>query len=495
MIKKILNHPKIAALFLGMLSSFAFAPVYALVLMFVCLASAMKLADMAGNWRKAAAIGYWYGFGLFMAGFYWVGNALLIDIVSFGWLYPITLLGAGAFFGLFTILPFVMLALYKTPVIKVLNFAAMWVLMEWVRSFIFTGFPWNLAGTAWAFHPVFIQTASLWGTYGLSFITIVLSGCFYLFFNGARKVSILCFSGTVAVMVGFGFWRLSAYDRASSDIVVRLVQPSIPQVMKWEPEMLAQNLNEYIELSRKNGFEDVDFVVWGETAAPFYIDPKQFDWRGAKAAVPPKGHLITGSLRFDGFQAYNSMFVLDPDLKLAAYYDKHHLVPFGEYIPFRRYLPEWIRPIANSVADFGSGQPFKSIKLDNIPAFGALICYEIIFPDEVIDRQNKPSWLVVLSNDGWYGKSSGPYQHLAMTQMRAVEEGVTVVRSANTGISAVINPMGEIIDLIALDQKGMTDVKLPQVLDVDTTYNCFGKYPIIIFMLLIICISSILKKH
>lgn len=491
---KILRHQKTVALVSGLLSASAFAPVYAVPVLVLALVSVWFVTDRANTRRQAALIGYWYGFGLFAAGFYWIGNALLIDAQSFGWLYPVALLGAGAFFGLFTILPFIAWFMCRNPWSKILVFGALWVIMEWIRSFILTGFPWNLLGTVWGGDPIFIQTASLWGTYGLSYVTILLCGSLYLFIKGKRKTGVALLIGIIGGLSVFGIWRLSNADPNLSDVTVRLVQPAIPQQMKWDSDAVEDNLNRYIELSRSGGFEDVDFVIWGETAAPFYLNPEDLDWRVASRAVPPQGYLITGSLRFDGYQAYNSMFVLNDQFKLINFYDKHHLVPFGEYIPLRSYLPKWIKPVANQIADFGIGEPYKTIKLDNMPTFGALICYEIIFPDEVIDRKNKPAWLVVLSNDGWYGHSAGPYQHLAAAQMRAVEEGITIVRSANTGISAVISPFGTLSGVIGLDQEGFTDVRLPQQMNVETFYSLMGSCGFLLLISIISIFACIIEK-
>ena len=213
----------------------------------------------------------------------------------------------------------------------------------------------------------------------------------------------------------------------------------------------------------------------------------------------PRGYLITGLVRHDDesndYQPYNSMYVIDDNGNTVAYYDKHHLVPFGEYVPLRKYLPEWVRPVANVVAEFGVGEPYKNIALPDYPPFGALICYEIIFPDAVVNRNNPPQWLVVLTNDGWYGKSFGPYQHLVAAQMRAVEEGITVVRSANSGISAVINPVGKIKAQIPLYAKQTLDVKLPLITKVPTVYAQIGGKIMALVMLLILVFWGVYKRQ
>ncbi|MBP1531950.1 MAG: apolipoprotein N-acyltransferase, partial [Alphaproteobacteria bacterium] len=228
-------------------------------------------------------------------------------------------------------------------------------------------------------------------------------------------------------------------------------------------------------LSKAEDNQYVDFTIWGETAVPFdlYYDAEHIS--KLRRAVPPHGYLITGFLRYaDGsyYHPYNSFGVISKQGTVEGVYDKSHLVPFGEYIPLRKYLPAWVRPLTNTVAEFGRGNQYETIKIAEYPEFAPLICYEIIFSSQVIRKTDKPKWIIVLTNDGWYGNSSGPYQHLVAAQMRAVEEGVSVVRSANSGISAVINPYGEVVEQIPLNMKGVIDVAVK----LDEAHNTlFGK--------------------
>ena len=490
-----IKHRKTTALTLGAAAAFGFAPTYAVLLTLCSLFAAFVVADKMQNLRQAAAFGYWYGFGMFAVGFYWIGNALLIDAATFGWLYPIVLFGAGAFFGLFTIVPFMVWHQFSASGTwqKIVAFAAAWVLTEWVRSFILTGFPWNPLGSVFAFHPVWMQTASLWGVYGLSFWAVCLAGSLYLYYFGRKSGGVL-FLVVLSLMLGFGFWRVGQYKPYPGEITVRLVQPAIPQQMKWNRQALEENFAAYIKMSRQKPLTDIDFVVWGETAIPFDLDR---DWRHLqqlREAVPPQGYLIGGMVRFDGEKAYNSLYVFNEEGGVEGFYDKSHLVPFGEYIPLRKYLPNWIKPVAANMADFGSGKKYKNIEIGDYPIFGALICYEIIFPGEVVNPNEPPSWLVVLSNDGWYGDSAGPHQHLAAAQMRAVEEGVTVVRSANSGISAVINPLGQVVASLPLNDSGILDVRLPHHLKLFTFYGAYKNVPVVSFMILILCALLIYKE-
>ena len=496
----LLKNYKKTALVLGLLSGLAFPPTYAFILFIFAFCVALKLVDKLSSYKKVVVFSYFLGFSYFVAGFYWIGNALLVDIGSFGWIYPIALLSIGAFFGIFMILPFVVWRYIQQNNVwlRVILFAYVWVLLEWIRSFIFTGFAWNMLGTIFSFNEIFIQTASVCGTYGLSFLALVITGSFYAFFIQKKKSGIVVFLLIVSFIIGFGVWRLNKYPNVDSDIKVRLVQPSIAQNMKWKREELERNFLNYVNLSKQESLQTVDFVVWGETALPFDINYYTEYNEIIKEAIPYNGYLITGVVRHDisngAYRVYNSMYVLNNRADVVDFYDKNHLVPFGEYIPFRKYLPGWIKPVANNIAEFSIGEKFKNIKLAEYPRFGGLICYEAIFPDDVVNRKNKPDWLVVLANDGWYGNSSGPYQHLVASQMRAVEEGISIVRSANSGISAVIDSLGRIKAQIPLHYKGYVDAYLPKNEIPKTIYSKIGKFGVFTIILLILLVFYIQRK-
>lgn len=498
LLSKLFLAPKSTAFILGLSTVAALPPYYCFPILFISFGGLLQLLKSAPRFRTAFAIGYWFGFAFFALGLSWASNALLIDSQIFGWLYPISILASGAFFGLFAALPTAATFWLKTPVSKLLGLAAFWSLSEWLRSFFLTGFPWNLLGSVWAFAPLWIQSASIWGTYGLSLVTILCCAAPALYFNPQRGsdrsiATILIIS--IPILLGiFGFWHLNHYPNSqkAGAVTVRMVQPSIPQEMKWNRETLEDNLARYIELSRQPGLEQVDFVIWGETATPFPLDIDPQHLQQVTQAIPEHGYLITGLVRYEispygEYLPYNSMLILNKKGEIAGYYDKSHLVPFGEYIPLRRFLPSWIRPITNTVANFQPGKGPQSINVPNYPQLGGLICYEIIFPSKIVDHKNPPQWLVNITNDGWYGDSSGPYQHLVTTQLRAVEEGISIVRVANSGISAVINPLGEIISRIPLNQSDFKDIILPSQLSLFTIYGSCGN-----FIPLILCFLNII---
>lgn len=424
-------------------------------------------------------LSYIYGIGFYVVGFAWICNALLLekDIVTY---VPLVLLAIGAFFGLFWSVPVVFSGIAKNVYARMLCFCASFVFVEWIRSFIFTGFPWNLFGTALSFDVRLLQCASIVGSYGLSLsVLLILCGLVLFILSVVRRKFYWGSLIFVLVPLSFILFYAGGFSKANQDgdVKVRLVQPNIPQSYKWESDKAYENFRKHIDLSKFDN-EDVDLVVWGEAAVPYPLDRDINHLIEVTEAIPANGFLVTGLLRgameYSGLVVYNSLFVINERGDILDYYDKSHLVPFGEYLPFREYLPDFMRPVANIVGTLGKGEKYKNIKVAGLPLMGGAICYESIFPSEVVNKKDKPEILLVLVNDGWYGMSPGPYQHLVASQMRAIEEGVTVIRSANTGISAVIADNGEILGEIGLNVAGKVDVVLPKKLSHGTIYGKFG---------------------
>ncbi|MDD4555779.1 MAG: apolipoprotein N-acyltransferase [Alphaproteobacteria bacterium] len=495
MLKKLFDHKKSISFILGLLAVGALPPYYHLYLLFISFTGFFFLLNQAQTSRKAFTYGYWFGFSFFAFGFSWVGNALLIDAANFGWLYPISLLGSGLFFGFFTAFPaYFTHKFFKNIYCRFLALAIFWTLFEWLRSFILTGFPWNLLGSILAFDITFIQLSDIFGTYGLSLLVVLLCSVPAVFLLERNSKNLILMI-TLLLFIPLGLYTYGSFKLKSnqtiekSDITIRIVQPSIPQKIKWDEKALKNNLDEYISISKTKSLKDIDFTIWGETASPFPLDMDLQYLEKVTDAVSDSGYLVTGSIRYvynsteRMYQPANALMVIDKQGNIKDIYDKSHLVPFGEYIPLKKFLPPWIRPITNVVANFKQGSGNKTIKLNNYPSFGGLICYEIIFPSQITDKKNRPQWLVNVTNDGWYGESSGPYQHLVTTQLRAVEEGLTIVRVANSGISAVISKNGEILGEIPLNAKGFLDINLPRNLETETLYSICGNYLIVILCL------------
>ena len=491
---------KTTSLLLGVLLTSALPPYYIYPLAIVAFSVFFWLINNIEGSRKICACGYWFGFGFFAAGFYWIGNALLIDIARTGWLYPLTLFLNGAFFGIFTILPAVGGACKKLKSLigRMFLFAALWGFSaEWVRSWFFSGFSWNPLSSILLFDINAAQALAVFGTYGLSALTalaLILPALF--FFQKTWKSfalsMIIIFAFPLSLMT-YGAISVPSSLAKGKTISVRLVQPSIKQTAQWGRERAENELNQHIELSKISDNEKApDFIIWGETASPFDLTYDIEHAQKVKEIIPQNSYLITGMLKReflpDGYdyKLYNSLVLLDDNAQIIDYYSKNHLVPFGEYIPFRKYLPSFIRPVTNMVAEFGKGEKYQIIAPENFPKFAPLICYEIIFSDNIVRKNNKLKWLVLLTYDGWYGESSGPYQHLAAAQMRAIEEGINIVRSANSGISAVISGYGAIVAKLDLNERGVLNAEVP--LNTANHQTLFGKYGNILMWLTILAL-------
>lgn len=498
----LLNHHKTTSLLLGLLLTLALPPFYFYPFAIVAFSLFFWLINRIESAKKIYASGYFFGFGFFAGGLYWIGNALLIDIARTGWLYPLTLFLNGAFFGIFTILPALGGASKKIHSLtaRMLLFSALWGFSaEWVRSWFFSGFPWNPLSSILLFDINSAQALALFGTYGLSAITalaLIFPARFLLDKTRLNlALSVLVMLGFPLGLMIYGASVIPSSTAKQNTISVRLVQPSLKQTADWSRERAEKEFDEHLNLSRISKKEKTpDFIIWGETASPFDLTYDREHAEKLKQILPENSYLITGMLRREfepngyDYKLYNSLALIDDNTQVVDLYSKNHLVPFGEYIPFRSILPSFIRPVTNMVAEFGKGEKYQTITAENFPTFAPLICYEIIFSDNIVRKNNNLKWIVLLTFDGWYGDSTGPYQHLAAAQMRAIEEGITIVRSANSGISAVISGYGEIYAKLDLNERGVLDAKVP----LDTAHKTlFGRYGNLIMWLILGVFSAI----
>ena len=271
----------------------------------------------------------------------------------------------------------------------------------------------------------------------------------------------------------------AAVSCSVSGVRLRLVQAGIPQRLKWLPQLRAQHLQIFIALSNQPaaaGEAAPNVVIWPETAAPYLLNEDAPARLAASQAVPPDGVLISGTMRADGQGTFwNGLVAIDEAANVIGLYDKAHLVPFGEYVPLRGILP--LEKLTPGLGDFTPGPGRVTLRLPGVPPFSALICYEAIFPARVVARGDRPAWMLNLTNDAWFGTGAGPRQHLAIARLRAVEEGLPLVRAANTGISAVVDAHGRIVARLELGVAGVLDADLPRALDGITPYGRFGRQP------------------
>lgn len=477
---------------LGATSTLAFAPLYLLPLLIPGLTVLLWCIVTSTSWRSALAAGWWFGFGHFTTGIYWIAIALLTDPDQYAWLIPFAVFGIAAALAVYIALA--ALATYLMPLQgmtrKMIGFSLSWVIAEMLRTYLFTGFPWNLLGYVWTCSLPMMQLAALTGIWGLSLITVIAASVPATLIawdhNTATKVSFRPLAAVflIVTMMGIGgFLRLPAPGTyLPTETTLRIIQANISQDHKWKPELRFNTLQRHLNLSRSSSLSHAQLVIWPESAVPYSLAPDADLIRLLKQAIPADGLLLTGALRELGdketYQLWNSLFAIRADGIIADIYDKVHLVPFGEYIPFHNLLP--VTKITYGVIDFSAGKAPKTLSLGGtIPSVGPLICYEAIFPTNIIDKPNRPGWLLNITNDAWFGMSSAPYQHLQMARMRTVEQGIPLVRAANTGISAIIDAYGHINEMLPLGEAGVLEGKLPSAVS-PTFYHYYGNYIILI---------------
>jgi apolipoprotein N-acyltransferase len=461
------------------------------------------LFSLRPGWRAFLA-GWLFGFGYFAAGLYWIGNALLVPGNEFKWVWPLAIAGLPALLAFFTAFAAWGARRYGgdgTRAASYLAFCAAFGLLEWLRGWVFTGYPWNLYGYTWFNLLPVAQAAAFIGAYGLTLLTVMwaaLPG--YLWLSprpcGAKFRTAALALVSFGLVLAFGFVRLDLHPTALRDnIVVRAVQPNIAQEDKWNPRKAVDNFQRQLMLSAPAAAnaDKTTVLVWPETAVPFYIMndiSAQAALRTLLAEYEMPVYLITGLLRAQpgatekDSKFFNSLVVLNREGQMLGTYDKSHLVPFGEYIPFQKYVP--FGPFVQ-FSGFEPGAGPQTMDVQGLPGFSPLICYEVIFPGGVTGHGKRPEWLVNITNDAWYGDSPGPRQHFAMAEFRAIEEGVPVVRAANTGISGVIDPVGRVIHKAPLMTENNDDVALPAPIQAAPPYARWGN---LIFMGMLITLMG-----
>jgi apolipoprotein N-acyltransferase len=495
----------------GAATALALPPVYGWPVPFVTFPILLWLVDgaaagrLGGLWAAAAA-GWWFGFGYFLAGLYWVGNAFLVDAKMFGWLLPFAVLGLPAAMAIYTALGLALARLIWTRgAYRVLSLAVALTVSEWLRGHLFSGFPWNTFGYA-LISPLWLaQGASLIGIWGLTFVAIAIYASPAVLADDPAdtKRPWRVVATALIVIVGlalFGAVRLTSSPTSYVDGVrLRIMQPNLPQDAKFNVSQKQQVMSHYLELSdRSNGPESTGVkaathLIWPESAFPFFLTREPDALLQIAALLSPATVLITGGVRPPEVvpngvitRAYNSVYVIGPNGSILSGYDKVHLVPFGEYLPFQSALERLgLIQLTRIRGGFISGDRRRNLRVPGAPDVLPLVCYEIIFPGNSVPRSERPGWLydhigrylgwpfvagsgrrpgwmLNVTNDGWFGLSAGPYQHFQQARVRAIEEGLPLVRAANTGISAVIDPVGRVIRSLPLGSEGVIDSPLPR---------------------------------
>ncbi len=496
---------------LGGLTTLGLPPLDFWPIAFLTLPPLIWFLESVRSRRSAFGTGWWFAFGYFAIGWYWISNALLVFSASFWWMIPFALIGLpGAmaiYYGLAALVPDYLVGRgAQRRLARILLLALAFAGADWLRGVLMTGFPWNTFGYLWSGTEALSQSVALVGVYGIGLLVLV---------NGLLPALVVAGAGTrpllragLAAAVAFplvayigGSVRLflapdfTAQQTDESRPGLRMVQGNIPQREKWARDFRLRNFQTFLSESAVDRPDWVTAVLWPETAAAFMIaeQPDMLTAAGGFAA-PRDGYLITGAPRRedDPYRLYNAMLALDSDGAIRAAYDKAHLVPFGEYVPLGAYMP--FGKVTVGAVDFSPGPGPRTIRLPGLPGFSPLICYEVIFPGAVTDPADRPDWILNATNDAWYGSTAGPYQHLQHARLRAVEEGLPLVRPASTGVSIAFDGYGREIARIPLNERGVVDFRLPEPLPA-TVYAQYGNLPFALMLLLLSGIALMILRR
>ncbi|MHA1540893.1 MAG: apolipoprotein N-acyltransferase [Alphaproteobacteria bacterium] len=441
---------------LGGLATLGFAPHYFVA---VSILSWFGLFLSLKKSTKNFWNGYVFGAGYFVFGLSWITNALTIDAYTaehFSWLIPFVYLGSGLIMGLFFAVPTWLAGRHKKPLFRLWSFPFYFITFEWMRGWILTGLPWNRLGAIWVDTPIILQSVNFFGILGLSFFTLIFILILFQIIYTKKRFSLL-FPAGIAILgiIFYGNYKLKTKTKMSN-VSIKLIQSGLSQKTKWSRSELEKNFQLHLDLSRTG--KKTDIIIWSESAVAFDLAHNTFYRKQVENILENNQKLITGFI-FRGEKTHNSVGVFSKK-GLENVYHKHHLVPFGEYIPFANFLP--LETIARGVGGLSAGEGAKTLLLENLPSVAPVICYESIFSGEIIDKKNPPKWILIITNDAWYGLSRGPYQHLAEAQIRAVEENLPVVRVAYNGISSVIDSKGKILISAPLQTRAVIDSFLPK---------------------------------
>jgi len=517
----------------GAASTLALAPINFWPAMFLTFPPLVFMLDGVGaaRWggiRAAFAIGWWFGFGYFLSGLYWIGSAFLVDAETFGWMLPFAVTLLPAALAVFIGLGFVAARLlWTTGHIRVLTLAAALSSAEWLRGHLFTGFPWNAFGYALTTPLPLAESVAIFGIWGLTFVAVAVFATPAVLADGGRRplMPVVLAGATLATLAAYGGLRLASHPTETVDGVhLRIMQPNIPQDERFIYAAKTQIMSRYVLMSQRagqaalpshppsqageslrlylppqdlyppsrtgesmvgdpSGLRGVTHLIWPESAFPFFLTREPDALSMIAHMLAPNTTLITGAARLaepvpgrSEKHAYNSVYVIDHSGSILATYDKLHLVPFGEYLPFQDLLERaGLTQLTNVPGGFLPGAQRRRIAVPGAPDMLPLICYEAIFPGEAVPTGERPSWLLNLTNDAWFGISSGPYQHFQQARVRAIEEGLPLIRAANSGISAVIDPLGRVIAALPLGYDGLLDAALPRAAQI-TIYARVGDF-------------------
>ncbi len=474
----------------GSISVLAFAPFFAAPVLFLTLPAFVWLIDSRADWRSAAIDGWFFAFGFFFFNLVWVGEAFLVEADKFAVLLPfaVTLLPAGL--ALFWAAAAAASRLFwPSRLARVVVLAIALSIAEWLRGHVLTGLPWNVVGYALAATDELMQGAALVGVYGLTPLTIAIFATPLVLLADAAKENrdppyatvALISLAPLAILFAYGLWRLSEPAEFVPGVRLRIVQPSVLQREKWMPEHQRRIFDDHLTLTltdaagNRDDAAGVTHVIWPEAAMPFLPLEHPEALTAIAEALPDGATLITGAIRRELTNAagavlppsqvktFNGLMVFDDAGRPVERYDKIHLVPFGEYLPLE---PLWgllgLKKLTHGMGAFAAGpSPRPLLDIPGLPPAIALVCYEALFPGAIVEGAERPGVMINVTNDGWFGDSTGPRQHLHQTRVRAVEEGTPLIRAANNGISAIVDSRGRVLQRLDMNVRGVIDGPLP----------------------------------
>ena len=497
-----------AAFLFGVLAVLALPPLYVVPALVPAVVGLLWLLDGARSWKGALALGWWFGWGFFIFGLYWMAYSFLVEAETFAWMIPFAIPGLAAVAAVYIALATLATwRIVKGGLARAVFFPIAWIVAEFLRGTLLTGFPWNLIGSVWAFSATTMQSAALFGAYGLGFFTILAAAAPAALVDEdatlrvRRGLSIAAYGILAAFMIWGGARVILAPDDSVPGVRLRLVQPDVPQTEKWQNGQQIEIIRRLMAMSAEpaQGSQLPTHIIWPETAVPTFLAEEPQVLRALGARVPVGGALITGAPRLerlggDKFKMFNSLHVIDEAGRIRATYDKSHLVPFGEYMPFRDILD--LRLIGGDRTDFTPGPGPTTLEIPGAPPASPLICYEAIFPAHVVAANGaRPEWLLNITNDAWFGISSGPYQHLAAARMRAVEEGLPLVRAANNGVSAVFDGYGRTRVETSLGGSAVVDSDLPKSVKGSTVFARTGNWLLLVILSISVSVFPIFPKN
>jgi apolipoprotein N-acyltransferase len=498
----------------GAISALAMAPFNAWPVLFLTFPVLVWLIDgaAAGRWggvMAAAVAGWWFGFGYFVAGLYWIAYAFLVDAPTFGWLLPFAVVGLPAVLAIYPAIAVALARiLWTRGATRILALAVTLTATEWLRGHLFTGFPWNAFGYALATPLALAQSASVIGIWGLTFIAICIGASPATLTDDRSETRLpwLPLTLGIAVLGGLGGWGALRLQHTPTEFVnnvhLRIMQPNLQQDVKFNYAARQQVMERYITLSRQTSSplsNGATLLIWPESPFPFVLTHEPGALAQIAKLLSPGTVLITGAIRVDEasgpphLRAYNAIYVIGTDGSILDVYDKVHLVPFGEYLPFQSFLEKLgLQALTKQVGGFSSGERHHLITIPGAPAALPLICYEVIFPGEEMPPEERAGWIVNVTNDAWFGYSTGPFQHLKQSRLKAIEEGLPLVRAANTGISAVVDPVGNVVNSLPLGREGILDAPLPRSIAAPF-YARFGDAPA--FAIVAIALLAVIRRR